>query len=273
MSISQDRYFKLFRPKIYLSIVLSWLSIVLYIPAFLIQSDAGNPRAWVPIPTLKDLLDLLSLSSSSFLKLSALLLLLVVSALQFLYDKIQFSEGTRQNYQNFKAEMSLLIFAYAFLAVPVFVWLVSRTVKPIFWDRYLIPTTLSWSILLAYLSSRIIDSFDFSQNFQKTRLSKFLVVTQRSIILLVLSIILLIQPIGYAKSYRGRYIPGFNDNTYGYKDLPIVAQASAQFIERLYYSSERDRYFFILDWQAALDKASGLRKSQEVGRYTLSKMA
>lgn len=268
--VVRDRYFKVFRPKIYIAIVVGWISLVFYIPSFLNQSDAGNPRTWIPIPVLKDLIDFLSLSLSSFSNLVILLVLLVISGLQFIVfktDDTRFSEVEQLDQQekpNFNREISLLIFAYSFLAVPVFIWIISRTVKPIFIDRYMIPSALSWSILLAYLSSRIILTPILSKEIlNNSRTSKFLGITQRGILLLVLTLVLIFEPISYAKSYKGRYIPGLNDNKYGYKELPIVTQASAQFIERLYYSPERDKYFFILDWEAAVDKASGLFGPQE----------
>jgi len=268
--VLRDRYFKVFRPKIYIAIVVGWISLVLYIPSFLNQSDAGNPRTWIPIPVLKDLIDFLSLSLSSFFNLVLLLVLLVISGLQFIVFKADDTHSSQvepldqQEQPNLNTEISLLIFAYSFLAVPVFIWIISRTVKPIFIDRYMIPSALSWSILLAYLSSRIILNPLISNGILKTsRLSIFLGITQKSILLLVLTSVLIFEPISYAKSYKGRYIPGLNDNKYGYRELPIVVQASAQFIERLYYSPERHKYFFILDWEAAVDKASGLFGPQE----------
>jgi uncharacterized membrane protein len=264
--IIRDIYFNVFRSKIYLSIVFSWLSIILYLPAFLIQADAGNPRTWVPTPTFQNLIDFITLSSSSFLKLFVLFLLVLVSGWQFIWttQDIRDAYKDKQKSQNVNAEISLLIFAYSFLTVPVFVWIISRTLKPIFWDRYMIPTALSWSILLAYVSSRILFPPIINNEINRRLKSfKFLVFTQQSIILLILIFILFLQPILYAKTYRGRYIPGLNDNKYGYQELPIVVQASAQFLERFYYSPNRNKYFFILDWQAAVDNASGQFGPQE----------
>lgn len=262
----RDKCLNIFRPKIYLSIILSWLTLILYIPAFINQSDAGKPRTWIPIPTSEDLLNLMNLSSSSFLNLFVLLLLVLIFGLFFLgeTDNTPVFQVEQQNTINIKVEKSLLILAYAFLAVPIFVWMFSRTVKPIFWDRYMIPTTLSWAILLASLCSRIISMPTLNNKIYNnlTRL-RFLVFTPKNILLLVLCTILLMHPIKYAKIYKGRYLPGLNDNKYGYKELPIVVQASGQFLERVHYSPERNKYFFILDWQAAVDDASGQFSPQE----------
>jgi hypothetical protein len=175
-----------------------------------------------------------------------------------------FSQRAKENPQNFQAETSLLIFAYAFLLVPVFVWIISRTVKPIFWDRYLIPSVLSWSILFAHLFSRFIsNSISSKKFFKKLGTSTFFIAMRSSILLLGLTAVLLVQPIRYAKSLQIEQPPGFNDNKYGYTELPIAMQFSHDFLTRLHYSPERDRYFFILDWQVALDSTSGLFPPQE----------
>jgi Dolichyl-phosphate-mannose-protein mannosyltransferase len=251
-----DRYLKIFRPKLYLSIVLSWISLILYIPSFLNQADAGNPRTWIPIPVLKDLIDLLIFTPSSFLKLVILPLLILVSGLSIIFYKTeepQTSEQERQNQQNLDAEKHILIFSYAFIVVPVLIWIISRTVKPIFIDRYMIPSTISWSILLSYLCSRIV--YNIAIN--------FLAIAQKVILLLALTAVLLVYPITYANSLPKAQLPGLNDNKYGHKDLPIVVQSSHDFLQRLQYSPYRNRYFFILDWQAAVDSSSGLFPTQE----------
>jgi hypothetical protein len=93
--IVRDKYFKVFRPKVYLSILLSWLSLILYIPSFINQADAGNPRTWIPIPTLKDLVDVLSFSELSYQKVNILsftkftLLLVIVLILSWYFLQIK----------------------------------------------------------------------------------------------------------------------------------------------------------------------------------------
>jgi hypothetical protein len=273
--ILRDRYLKVFRLKVYFSVVLGWLSLILYVPSFLNQSDVGNPRSWIPIPTLRDLMDVLSFSLlsfqdinlQSFINITILLLLALISGWQFLVyknDQTLPSQRDDENRQKFQAETSLLIFAYAFLLVPVFVWIISRTVKPIFWDRYLIPSVLSWSILFAHLLSRFIFNSVFSNKFlKKLGTSSFFIATRSSIFLLGLTAVLLVQPIRYAKSIQIEQPPGLNDNKYGYRELPIAMQFSHDFLTRLHYSPDRDRYFFILDWQVALDSTSGLFPPQE----------
>jgi hypothetical protein len=58
-------------------------------------------------------------------------------------------------------------------------------------------------------------------------------------------------------------MPGLNDGKYGYHDLPIVTQFSHDFVKRFIYAPERNRYFFVLDWESASDEHSGLFTPQE----------
>ncbi|MGF1934215.1 MAG: glycosyltransferase family 39 protein [Nostoc sp. ChiQUE02] len=254
--IVRDRYFQILRPKIYLCILFSWVSIIPYIPAFINQADAGKPRAWIPIPTFEDLISFLTFSRSWFSKIFIVLILIIILGWQFLRYKSNKSGDNKvssKNNQKLKSDKSLLIFAYSFLAVPVLVWIISQNIKPIFWDRYMIPNTLSWSILMAHLTSYV---FVNSKSNQKR-------IYKNSVFLLTLTTILIFTPVVYAQVLPKEQLPGLNDKKYGYEDLPIVTQFSNNFLTRLHYSPDRNRYFFILDWQAALDKASGLFGSQE----------
>ena len=247
----RDLYFKTFRPKIYLSAILSWLSLIPYIPVFINQADVGNPRSWLSSPTLANLTDFFGISASTLSFQTIVIILILISGLQYIYESAKAAQNydmSQQNNQKLNAEISLLIFAYAWLAVPIFAWIVSRTIKPIFWDRYMIPSTISWAILLAYFTSRIIcnNRFNFSPNFINFKLLEIAIIA-----------ILLINPVSKANSFSRQNLPGLNDGKYGYKELPIVTQSAHDFSTRFHYSPERNRYFYILDWQAALDIKSG----------------
>ncbi len=272
--ILRDRCFKTFRVQLYLSVALGWLSLIPYIPSFLNQSDAGSPRTWLPEPVLNDLVQFMTLSSPSLVSgnslqtlvnLFAVVLLVLASGLQFILYRTegdQADEGGKEYHRRPDPEVSLLIPAYAFLAVPVLIWIFSRSGKPIFCDRYMLPTALSWSILLAYVASRLV--FQRVPTIKEGEaLSHRLRTAARSFVPLALILLLLAQPIVWATGYRREFSPGLYDDKVGYNDLPIVVQHSHVFLRRLHYSPVRNRYFFILDWQAALNEASGLFGPQE----------
>jgi len=254
--IIRDRFFNVFRPRVYLSVVLGWLSLIPYIPTFLNQADAGNPRAWIPVPDLSQLTLLLVPSTSQPLSLVITLVLIILGIL-FVFRRIIYrEEEIVQEQKSSVTEVSLRILAFLFLAVPLCVWIVSRTVKPLFVPKYVIPVTLAWAILLAYLASQIIER-------GKLLLPHGLRRKISLVVLWALAIIFLIHPITYARSLLNESFPGMNDVSFGYGSLPIVTTHSHDFVKRFHYSPERDRYFFVLDWEAALDTRSGLFGPQE----------
>jgi hypothetical protein len=263
--IIRDRLFNLFRPRVYLSILVGWLSLIPYIPTFLNQADGGRPRAWIPVPDLNQLILVLVPSASSFLSL-IIILLLLISAIRFVFRAINSRGGSTNSKDGPSSsapilarpatEVSLRILAFIFLAVPVCVWVVSRTIKPLFVPKYMIPVSLAWAILLAYAASKLIER-------SRSRLPAALGRKLAPVVLCVICIILLIHPITYARSLLNESFPGINDSKYGYGDLPIVTSHSHDFVKRFHYSPERKRYFFVLDWDAALDVRSGLFGPQE----------
>jgi len=273
--ILRDRCFKVARIQLYLSIALGWVSLIPYIPSFLNQSGAANVRTWLPRPILGDLAQFLTLSSPSLLSgdslqtlvnVFALVLLVITSGAQFLLWWMDGGEGydSREEGQpRPESEMALLIVAYAFLAVPVFIWIFSQGPKPIFCDRYMLPTALSWSILLAYVASRLL-----CQRLPRLKEGEppsyhFRLAAVRSLFLLPLIVLLLAQPVVSAIGSRQQSIPGLYHDKLAYNDLPIVVPNSHVFLRCLQYSPATNRYFFILDWQAALNEASGLFGPQE----------
>ena len=253
--IIRDRFFDVWRPRVYLSVILGWLSLLPYIPTFLNQADAGNPRVWIPLPGLNTLALLLVPSASPFLSV-VIVLVLMASAIRFVFRTIHSQNERLPEEQATATEVSLRMLAFLFLAVPLLVWIVSRTVKPLFVPRYMIPVCLAWAILLAYLVSQFIER-------TKSQLPRALPPKLLLLLVWALASILLIRPITYARDLLDESFPGINDAKYGYPDLPIVISHSHDFVKRFHYSHDRNRYFFVLDWEAALDVKSGLNSPQE----------
>jgi hypothetical protein len=263
--ILRDRYFNSFKANIYLSIVLSWLSLLPYIPSFLNQSDAVKPRAWLPTPTLRDLTEFIGISSSSFFSFSAFVLLILISGLQFVCRGARndpLAKRREEHGEHPEPQLSLLIAAYAFFIVPVFIWVLSRSLKPMFYNRYMSPTALSWSILVAYVAARMLGP-GVSADHPRSLGGRLRVLLNTSVLPVLLVCFLLTQPLVWARQYNQEPIPGLTDDKFGYTELPIVVQRSHDFLKRLHYSANRSRYFFILDWEAAIDEASGLFGPQE----------
>ncbi len=269
-----DAYCKVFRTQIYLSIALGFLSLIFYIPTFLIQADAGKPRTWIPIPALNHLISLMNLNSSSFFQARVLSWLILTVAILFLLNSFK-QNSSNLNHENFpnqkNLEIPLLLIALSFLLVPIFVWVVSRTVRPIFVERYLIPSCLSWVILIAFASSRSIFKPQIGATLAVNRRRNLAIILNKltSLIVVVIFITyLLLQPIRFARGLERQELNGailqeVNSSQPDYQDLPVAIQFSAWFTQIFHYSSERYRHFFILDWEAAVDDNSGSFPPQE----------
>lgn len=261
--MTRDWLFGINRPKIYLSLVLGWLSFVPWISAFLAQSDLARPRAWIPVPYMGDLLNSLNLSSFFGVLLLGLSGVIVIANARDLHllpgFAVESSWISAETARTARSETGLLLLAYSFLAVPVLVWVVSRTFQPIFVDRYMIPSQLSSAILMAATISRVIiqpvRNVDLGAGHPARHGTAMYL---QSLILVTLSVVLLLGPIAYAAKFPTEERPGAGDIRYGHRDLPVAVEFSHRFLPRFHYSPEGSRYVFILDWELALQPESGL---------------
>lgn len=261
--IVRDKLCGLWRPTLYLSIILGWLSFVPWIMPFLVQADLANPRSWIPLPTIDALINIFRLHRYFFF------ILLTISGIIFLNNVMLrcIGEGNRaknidqgeEGFERTRIEMSLLIVAFCLLAVPVGAWIISRTVQPIFVARYMLPAELGWAIILACLVSRMTRPNSIVCTVLTTQLwtYKSLVYAQR-IILITLLLFLVVQPINYGRKFGHEELPGVNDDIAGHSELPVAVEFSHAFMRRFHYSPQRARYHFILDWPAAVVDGSGL---------------
>jgi len=253
-----------FRFKIYLSIVLGWLTLILYIPAFMVQMDAGRPRSWMPEPLLKDLAILLP-SSNTFVHFLPIVLVIFISLLPLLFPKIEKASPDPPTGQG-KDRIDLMLFALAVLLVPVGVWLFSKVSRPIFFDRYFMPTVIGWTIMLTYMNSLLFANLKhrillpagwpkmFEQRVHKAAL----------VLLMATCLMMLIYPIRLALVQEENMVI-FGEDYFpeGYEGLPVVSQVASVFVESMAYSVHRNRYFYVLDHDAAMVSESGQFGFQE----------
>jgi hypothetical protein len=247
--VLRDRLLKVFRVNVYLSVALGWLFLIPFIGSILNQAD--NSAKWWTDFNVSEFLNLIMFSRRFPILVLALLIVSV-----FLYisqfvgqDELQTHRDTRHP----TAEISLLIFAGVFMAIPVFAWIISKTIRPMLVDRYIIPTiAVSWPILIAYLSSRIFPNLTGRKSLERSSLTNLLLAHTRKLAQLLLIAILLIYPIYRANRIGHSRRPGATDDRYGYIELPIAMEAGHDFLPRFHYSPEPNRYFHILDWETAI---------------------
>jgi hypothetical protein len=239
------------QPRLYLAIIAAWASIALYLPAFFQQAQAGAVRAWIPWPRLGDLWGLLSLDDGALGGLIALLVLLVAAAGARVVASVA-PPPEKMTASGRARSLSLLLLAFALLAVPVVTWAISRTMKPILIDRYVLPSALAWCILSAYLVDRL-----WPAPGEGWRRAVDLGLRGALIVFFTL------QPLWYAHRFHQQTMPGADDEKFGHGELPIVSQTGSQFLMRQYYAPRPERYFFVLDEEAALAEESGQYGPQE----------
>jgi hypothetical protein len=269
--IVNDYFHKRFRIKLYASFILGWLTFLFYIPALLIQLDAGNPDSWIPIPKVRYLLDVLALSPISTRYFASTLVLFLKSVFFFtlavipgiyIFRNLHTASGNvktdNEKPSQTQSEKSLLILAYLFLAVPIGVWVFSWVIRPIFWDRYVLPTVLAWPILFASLFTLLKSAFlQYVPTLKIPRLSE-LVQSRKTVVGgVVIVLVMLGVPVVEAIQAPAGELPGQYDKKVGYANLPLVVMFPHDFMERMHYAPDRDRYFSILDWEVALDTTSG----------------
>jgi hypothetical protein len=261
----RDRFLGLFRSRVYISILISWLTLAFYIPAFLVQADAGNPRSWLPTPGIRDLYDFIFLQSWGgwLMRTNVIIAILFLGAWLSIFNKPAAKASPRSLEEDLtvnKQSWSLLIFGLVFLMIPVFIWFISRAIRPIFFDRYMILSILGWSVLLAFVCSRLFNTCEWSVDSQSKTYSWIKLVRVVPISLFI--IFMLAKPVVFGLDPPPNLKTGLfgiddNDNRMGFRQLPIAINDSDTFMERNYHSAHPERYYFILDKAAAMDPTSG----------------
>lgn len=231
------------------SFAAAWSTFVLYLPAFFAQAEAGRPYSWLPRPAFEDLLPLLTNGSGAFFRPEALVIIVLLVALCAVLDAQHEANGSLPH----RKDRHLLWLALVLAALPAAVWAVSIVARPIFFDRYLMPSLLAWVILIAHVLARALRDEAVAP-----------LLAPRNIALGTFLLGLLCVPVVEARSYWGWQMPGRQDNAaFGRADLPIVVQSSHDFLERHFYAREQDQYVFVLDWKVTNTPASGRFGIQE----------
>jgi len=245
------------RPFIYIAMAAGVATFALYLPVFFNQAENGIPRAWIPPAFLQDLLQFYASIAPSGLPLldshsgSTLWIVMVIagSLVAVLWPCRQ------ERAEVWRRQQHLLTVAWALLLVPIAVWFASWAMKPLFFNRYMIPSVLGLAILYAAASCRflrpMLSSADRRVRF-RTRAAAG-----------ALAALVGVTPLVWAQRFPAVPTPGSGDQQYGFDALPIVVPFSHAYLQRLHYSPNRGRYYFLLDWTTAVDPASGDFAPQE----------
>jgi hypothetical protein len=236
----------------YTSAVAGWIAFVPWIPCLLRHKQMTTHVLWVPKPGLRALLDVYSAGMGSigffFLALFGTAILARRSCSGNGHDMGRSpSADSAVRHQD-----SLRFAAGAFFLVPVIVWCLSRLSFSLFVDRYFLPITLAWAIVIADLSASLPIHPSYGQNGPATTPRKARQLSAACSLGLLMAL-LLTFPVGYAIHCTP---PGSLDRqivALGFRDLPIAVESAHDFLEQAHNSRNGGRYVFMLDEAATTD--------------------
>jgi hypothetical protein len=239
--VYQDLRLRRVRAGVIVAFLAGWGLFLPWLPAELRQADHTRPRWWLGRPGTSQLLE------AYWAQIHSELWLIVLVALACLVPGAGRAAPLDEPAQDEANERSfLLLAAFAFFTVPVAVFVESRVGKPLFLARFLSPSTIGWSVVFAFIASRLLPRAlePFTGWRQVVRWA-----APRATIAF-----LLWWPISYAtRQPRITAFPGGLDGQFGHTDLPILVESPIQFLERAHYADGGRRYFYALDWDVALD--------------------
>ncbi len=248
-------YKRVFAPKVYLSVVLGWAAFLPWLSSFLHQAEVGKPYSWIPVPGFRELL--LSFSHSILIGVFVIMLFLASWLIGPREGKSESEAAGGEMGQGASSSLLPLLFLGGLLVVlpPIPVWIFSRVAVSIFFGKYMIISTLGWSVLLSWLTRQVLPYAEEPVPGETLR-TIFLGNRQKKILSLLVCGLLLFPPSASLMT-DAQSRPGAGEEQL-WVELPIAVEAWDEYLARFRYSPSKDRYIHILDWEAALDRDSTL---------------
>jgi Dolichyl-phosphate-mannose-protein mannosyltransferase len=245
--ILADSWQRRWRPLAYVSVAVGWLAFLPWLPIFRHQTEIFRHESWIPTPTVNDLLDALAHK----VNLPLALILIVGFALLNRRGAAGNTRPTQTPSQEALFVLSVILIVF----VPVALWIFSRLFRSVFWDRYMIPSTLGWAILLSFIGERLGLGADEIGEAQQG--SKFVLpARRRQVVPRLLLASFLAFPLLYAWMHPSNPRPNAERLPPGLAELPIVLDTPQAFLPRVHYFGTNSNYYFILDWETAIDPKS-----------------
>jgi hypothetical protein len=239
-----------FRPRVYLAHAAGWLALLVWIPAIRTSRAAGKPVGWIMMPTFKTLvatylfeafepwIGLLQRHSQAatfqMVRHATEWIILIPFTLIVLL-------GLRRLVRSQQPRSALLLVGYFLVAMPVVLFVLSHLIVPVFVPRYLLPCGVGVAIILAdFADARGADSLASSRWVWGSILS-----------LLVISpvaTVLALPPLAVSR----QYLDVQRLDQAATADRPVVAGWQEDFSKLMRFSRDPTRYYFLLDWPAAV---------------------
>jgi hypothetical protein len=159
----------------------------------------------------------------------------------------------------------LPVLAVTLLGVPVMAYVVSHAAMSIFVDRYMLPSAMGWSILLAHGIARLGTSH--SSGSVKSGAPRWWHLPEGGLLdrgvtmsWVALCAVLLVRPVFRALDLPTFPRPGSEVLTLASAGTPVAIESPIEYLPMTHYSGAPGRPFFvILDWEDALDPKATLQ--------------
>jgi hypothetical protein len=245
------------RFKLYFVYAAAWLALLLWAPAILSTMAAGKPHGWISMPSLTDLrTSYLFVDSLQWLRLcrrhsSEIGFQLVSRAAEFVIYvplAVVFLLGLWRIFRSgwrtiSEPKNALILLAYALLSAPLVLFALSHVVTPVLHPRYILPSGIGLAIILTASA----DALGADARSPWPSRSVWVPVVLFLMVLPVLSVLAL-GPINLSWAYLD--VQGFEQIVPA--GLPIVVPWEEDFVKFMRISPKPARYYFLLDWPAAL---------------------
>lgn len=247
-TLAADARRRLFHPRLYAAVLLGWSAFLPWLEPMSRHRQSGLPHSWIPVPGAKDLLA----SFGHALPLALLFLSWWWLAAWRTMTPPPAPEPEAvvpdpPTMLRVREELHLLALLLICLP-PVAAWVVSRTWVSVFWERYFLPGTLGWAVVMSSVAAMWFPEFrqlclPRGWGDLKRRLPALLLAGQ------------LLVPLVYAGIWTLPPRPQ-EIKAPGGAPLPVVVPTAVDFLERAYHSSKPERYYFLLDWEAAIARGN-----------------
>ena len=235
--IVADAWHQRWRPAVYVAVVIGWLAFLPWLPIFRHQTGIFGFASWIPTPTVNDLLE--AFGHKIYIPLA----LVLIGGVALLNGRQKRVKALRQQTS---AQEALFVLAVIFIVlVPVVVWFFSRQFKSVFWDRYMIPSTLGWAIVLSFICEELGMGVGGTEESRPREVTGRLLLTA-----------LLVFPIFHALMHPRIPRPDAERFPASLQGLPIALQTPHVFLPRMYYLGASNNYYYVLDWEASKDPRS-----------------
>jgi hypothetical protein len=243
-----------FRVTLYLVWVAGWLALLLWVPAIRASMAAGKPHGWIGMPTLTDLRTAYLFADSlqwlrlfkrhsielgfQFVSRGAELCIYAPLVIVFIFGVRRL---TRTGWRAIaEPRGALLLVAYFTLCLPAVLFVLSKAVTPVFVLRYFLPSGIGLAIVLTAFADGLGADAGGRSRWIWISLAVFLLVMP---VLTVFAV----GPMNLGLAYLD--IPLLESTLP--PDLPVVAGSEEDFVKLMRLGAQ-GRYYFLLDWPAAL---------------------